>query len=181
MNRALRAATLSLLLAVTPLVEGCYGPTLPLPPPTALVSPPDGTGTVDLTGEALPDAYVLALNLDTDEGVIGRADATGRYALRVRAAAGHTLEVWQMTAARRWPAHDRPRPDALIDDPVPVRVPVVVRAEPLARGAQAPRRTPARNLLPRPFFCSAITHVLHACTGSNWTLLEESWTAQCGI
>ena len=99
MNRALCAVTLSLLLAVTPLVQGCYGPTLPLPPPTALVSAPDGTGTVDLTGEALPDAYVLALNLDTDEGVIGRADATGRYALRVRAAAGHTLEVWQMTAA----------------------------------------------------------------------------------
>jgi hypothetical protein len=99
MTRALRAIALSLLVAVLPVVEGCYGPTLPLPPPTALVSVPDGTGTVDVTGEALPDAYVLALNLDTDDGVIGRADGTGRYALRVRAASGHTLEVWQMTAA----------------------------------------------------------------------------------
>jgi hypothetical protein len=52
---------------------------------------------VDLTGSALPDAYVLALNLDTDQGVIGRADTGGRYALRVQATAGHTIEVWQMT------------------------------------------------------------------------------------
>ena len=99
MTRALRALSLALLLLVAPAVAGCYGPTLPLPPPTALVSTPDAAGIADLTGEALPDAYVLALNLDTDEGVIGRADSTGRYALRIPAASGHTLEVWQMTAA----------------------------------------------------------------------------------
>jgi hypothetical protein len=75
---------------------GCFGPTLPLPPPTALVSAPGADGFVDVTGEALPDGYVLALNVDTDEGVIGRADGAGRYALRVRADVGHTLEVWQM-------------------------------------------------------------------------------------
>jgi hypothetical protein len=95
MRRALPPFALSLLL----LVGGCYGPTLPLPPPTALVSAPDAEGTVTVTGQALPSAYVLALNLDTDEGVIGRADDGGRYALQVRASSGHTLEVWQMTAA----------------------------------------------------------------------------------
>jgi hypothetical protein len=98
MPRALRAFVFGLALCLALPVGGCYGPTLPLPPPTALVSTPDATGVVDLTGEALPDAYVLALNLDTDRGVIGRADPTGRYAMRVSAEAGHTLEVWQMTS-----------------------------------------------------------------------------------
>ncbi len=75
---------------------GCFGPTLPLPPPTALVSTPGADGFVDVSGEALGDAYVLVLNLDTDDGVIGRADPSGRYAVRIRATVGHTLEVWQM-------------------------------------------------------------------------------------
>ncbi len=102
MSRALRALALGLALtlgplALGPLSSGCYGPTLPLPPPTALLSTPDATGVVDVTGEALPDAYVFALNLDTDAGVIGRADGAGRYAMRIEADVGHTLEVWQMT------------------------------------------------------------------------------------
>lgn len=95
MSRALLALALAFVLSLT--AGGCYGPTLPLPPPSALVSVPDASGVVDLTGEALPDAYVLALNLDTDGGVIGRADTTGRYALRIPAESGHTIEVWQMT------------------------------------------------------------------------------------
>ncbi|MFN7701503.1 MAG: hypothetical protein ACK5U8_26660, partial [Deltaproteobacteria bacterium] len=53
MRRALPPFALSLLL----LVGGCYGPTLPLPPPTALVSAPDAEGTVTVTGPALPRAY----------------------------------------------------------------------------------------------------------------------------
>lgn len=102
MIRALRALALSCCLVTGSLVlgagvSGCFGPTLPLPPPTALVSAPDAEGIVTLTGSALPDAYVLALNVDTDVGVIGRADAGGRYSLRVAAEVGHTLEVWQMS------------------------------------------------------------------------------------
>lgn len=95
-GRLLRTVALSALLCLA-CAPGCYGPTLPLPPPTALVSAPDATGVVDLRGEALPDAYVLALNVDTDEGVIGRADPGGRYAVRLRADVGHTIEIWQMT------------------------------------------------------------------------------------
>ena len=99
MRRALRATALSLALCLCGASAGCYGPTLPLPPPTALVSAPDTSGTVQLTGDALGDAYVLALNLDTDQGVIGRADPAGRYALELQADSGHTIEVWQMTAS----------------------------------------------------------------------------------
>lgn len=93
-----RAPLLSVVaLAACLLGPGCLGPTLPLPPPTALVEAPDASGMVDVTGEVLPDAYVLVLNLDTDAGVIGRADGAGRYAVRLSAASGHTLEVWQMS------------------------------------------------------------------------------------
>jgi hypothetical protein len=99
MNRRRALVSVSLLAVLATTVPGCFGPTLPLPPPTALVSAPGADGFVDLTGEALPDAYVLALNLDTDDGVIGRANGGGRYALRVRAEVGHTLEVWQMTGS----------------------------------------------------------------------------------
>ncbi|MBN8616666.1 MAG: hypothetical protein J0L92_39140 [Deltaproteobacteria bacterium] len=98
MSRALYAFAFALALCLALPLGGCYGPTLPLPPPTALVSAPDAMGVVELSGEALPDAYVLALNLDTDGGVIGRADPTGRYTMRVSAEVGNTIEVWQMTS-----------------------------------------------------------------------------------
>ncbi|MFN7698335.1 MAG: hypothetical protein ACK5U8_10585, partial [Deltaproteobacteria bacterium] len=50
-------------------------------------------------GLAWPRGYVRALTLPTAVGGVGRAAAGGRYALQVRASSGHTLEVWQMTAA----------------------------------------------------------------------------------
>lgn len=84
-------------------VAGCLGPTLPLPPPSALVEAPDAEGFATVVGEALPGAYVLVLNLDTDQGVIGRADDAGRYRIRIRAEVGHTLEVWQMTGSDSGP------------------------------------------------------------------------------
>ncbi len=95
--QSFRSIALAVALVACLAAPGCLGPTLPLPPPTALVATPDADGMVDVTGEVLPDAYVLVLNLDTDAGVIGRSDMAGRYAVRLPAAVGHTLEVWQMT------------------------------------------------------------------------------------
>ncbi len=96
MPRAARLTATLLLLALVAASEGCFGPTLPLPPPTALVSAPAADGFVEIRGSALADAYVLALDLDRDEGVIGRASGVGDYRLRVQAASGETIEIWQM-------------------------------------------------------------------------------------
>ena len=81
------------------LSAGCYGPTLPLPPPTAISTPPDTDGIVTVTGQVLADAYVLVLNLDTDSGVIGRGDERGAFTVRLAASSGNTLEVTQMIGA----------------------------------------------------------------------------------
>ena len=75
---------------------GCAAPTLPIPPPTALVSPPAADGYVTVSGSANPDAYVFALNENTSAGVIGHAMPSGLYSLRVLAATGDSITVWQM-------------------------------------------------------------------------------------
>lgn len=75
--------------------SACNAPTLPLPPPTALVSELSADGTVMVTGDALPDAYVSCLNARLDEGVIVRADENGHYGLEIAAAVGDTLSIWQ--------------------------------------------------------------------------------------
>lgn len=98
-RRALIA--LSLLLAAIALGvaagPSCAAPTLPIPPPTALVEgPPDAEGLVLVTGNARPGAFVSCLNQRTEEGVVGRADVdSGEYALRIRAAIGDDLTIWQ--------------------------------------------------------------------------------------
>ncbi len=83
---------------VLTLVPACAAPTLPLPPPTALVEgPPDASGRVVVRGLAGADAYVFALNEDRDRGVIGRADSAGAYTLEVEGSSGETLSIWQMS------------------------------------------------------------------------------------
>ena len=81
------------------LSAGCFGPTLPLPPPTAISTPPDADGIVTVTGQVLGNAYVLVLNLDTDSGVIGRGDEAGAFTVRLAATSGDTLEVTQMVGS----------------------------------------------------------------------------------
>jgi len=94
--------TLALLALVSALgCEVSSTPTLPLPPPSALSSAPDGAGIVTVTGSAVePGAFVSAFNLDTDMGVIGVADDTGRFRLTLPASVGDTLEVWQRVGTR---------------------------------------------------------------------------------
>lgn len=75
---------------------GCSGPTLPLPPPNALVEAPDETGRVTLHVEAVePGALVMALNSRTREGVIGTASDAGEAQLQLPAEIGDRIEVWQ--------------------------------------------------------------------------------------
>lgn len=90
-----RAFLAGLVLAVAVAAAGCAAPTLPIPPPTALVSAPDASGRVTVTGRADPAAYVFLLNNDTDQGVIGHAATDGSFSLRVMAASGNELWVWQ--------------------------------------------------------------------------------------
>ncbi len=90
-----RALLGGLVLAVSVAVTGCAAPTLPIPPPTALVSSPDPSGLVTVTGRADPAAYVFLLNNDTDDGVIGHAGTDGSFTLRVLAASGDELWIWQ--------------------------------------------------------------------------------------
>lgn len=95
MLRALAALGLGAVVA-----PSCAAPTLPLPPPTALVSGPDPAGYVTVSGSARPNAYVFALNNRTEEGVIGVADSAGNYSLRLLAQRGDSLSVWYMVGSQ---------------------------------------------------------------------------------
>jgi hypothetical protein len=93
---AILAAILGAFVLLGLAGPGCAAPTLPLPPPTALVSTPDAEGIVTVTGLARPVAIVMVLNEDRRAGVIGEAEPDGSYSLRIAASIGETLTVWQM-------------------------------------------------------------------------------------
>ncbi len=91
-----RAALLGLLLGAAVSAAGCAAPTLPIPPPTALISAPDATGLVTVSGSADPAAYVFVLHEETQDGLITHADALGAYSVRLPAAVGDMITVWQL-------------------------------------------------------------------------------------
>lgn len=71
-------------------------PTLPIPPPSALTSAPDESGIVTVRGDgAVEGALVSAFNERTGDGVIGTANDTGRFELRLAAESGDSVLVWQ--------------------------------------------------------------------------------------
>jgi hypothetical protein len=73
----------------------CLSPTLPLPPPNEpQQSELDETGTVHLTGNVRPKAWVYALNQATDKGYIQITGTNGRYDLAVQAAHGDPIVLW---------------------------------------------------------------------------------------
>ena len=87
--------------AASLLGPGCAAPTLPLPPPSiAALEAPDAEGFVTVRGSARAGAYMFVLNEDTEEGVIGTAEDTGAFALRIAASTGETLTVWQMVGSQ---------------------------------------------------------------------------------
>ncbi len=90
-----RFLALSVLLAVTACSTGS-SPTLPIPPPTALSSAPDGDGIVTITGSgAIEGAMVLGYNERLETGSITVADDMGDFTLRLAAEVGDGIVVWQ--------------------------------------------------------------------------------------
>lgn len=94
------AALLGLALTGLAMLGACAAPTLPVPPPTALVEEPPGPdGIVTVRGNARPGAFVACLNERTEEGVIVRSDVvTGDYELRIAAVPDDLLTLWQFQA-----------------------------------------------------------------------------------
>ena len=93
-------AFLLLLLPLLGFATSCESgsaPTLPLPPPVALVQgPPDAEGMVTVLGEgAIEGAQVFAFEERTMTGVIGTANDLGQFELRLAAESGDTILVWQ--------------------------------------------------------------------------------------
>ena len=75
---------------------GCGAtPTLPLPPPVAMVGSPNLQGLVLVSGTANEDAYVMVLNERIGVGEIQLADAEGAFAIEIPAVVGDTLLLWQ--------------------------------------------------------------------------------------
>lgn len=101
-----RAAAFGAVLGLSVLgasvsTTGCAAPTLPLPPPSALVvSAPDASGMVTVTGHADPAAFVFVLNEATEYGVIVHADAAGLFSAQIPASVGDMLSVWQAIGNR---------------------------------------------------------------------------------
>ena len=102
-GRATAALSPLALLGALALLGGCATPTLPLPPPSALVSAPDSEGWVTVTGEVLEDAFVFVYNEDMAAGVIVQADATGAFAVQIQAAPYDSLTIWQRLGTDRGP------------------------------------------------------------------------------
>ena len=71
-------------------------PTLPLPPPSALVEAPDAEGRARVTGDgAVEGALISVLNERTGRGVLTTADDLGRFDTLIEAGTGDLLQVWQ--------------------------------------------------------------------------------------
>jgi hypothetical protein len=111
-GEALRRVLLTLALALGMgtgaasggVLVGCTAPTIPLPPPAALVvEGPDASGFVVVRGTVLARAYVGVLNTRLERGVLVRADASGRFEARLEAEAGDILQVWQLQNGDRGP------------------------------------------------------------------------------
>lgn len=94
---------MSAVLALCALAACTSGssPTLPIPPPSALSSTPDGDGIVTITGTgAVPGALIAAYNEQRGDGVLGTASDEGDFSVRLRAAVGDDITVWQQVGTR---------------------------------------------------------------------------------
>ncbi len=85
-------------MALVPTI-GCAptaGPTIPLPPPTALVSSPDADGFITIEGGGVIEgALISVFNENEAEGVIVISDDRGEFVARLRGAGGDQIAIWQ--------------------------------------------------------------------------------------
>jgi hypothetical protein len=70
-------------------------PTLPLPPPVAVVGAPNAQGLVRVEGDVNERAYVHVFNQELESGRLERADDVGHFVVEIEAAPGHRLVIWQ--------------------------------------------------------------------------------------
>lgn len=92
---------LSLGIVTSAGCETGSSPTLPIPPPSALSSPPDADGIVTVSGgAAIEGALISVFNERTEQGVIGVADDMGQFSVRLAADVGDALAVWQRVGTR---------------------------------------------------------------------------------
>lgn len=76
-------------------LTACLAPTLPLPPPAEPnISGPDEAGLVHLSGNVHANAWVFALNRQSNAGTFQGTGPDGAYALTLPAAVGDTLVLW---------------------------------------------------------------------------------------
>jgi len=77
-------------------LDGCNTvPTLPLPPPVAMVSGPTAQGLVLVEGQVNARAFVSVFNERAEAGVITRADLQGYFSAELEADVGDLLTIWQ--------------------------------------------------------------------------------------
>lgn len=100
-RRLLAPLTASVALLGALVLGACNAPSLPLPPPAALVSAPDPvTGQVTIDAQVLSNAYILCLNDRTDRGVIERADDMGHSVFTINdAIVGDSVSIWQQVGS----------------------------------------------------------------------------------
>lgn len=102
-RKTISGVIMSAMLALCALT-GCTAgssPTLPIPPPSALSSTPDGDGIATITGTgAVPGALIAAYNEQREDGVLGTADEEGDFSVRLRAEVGDDITVWQQIGTR---------------------------------------------------------------------------------
>lgn len=109
-RRHTSSAALALFITCLPFFSACAAPTLPLPPPSALVSAPDEGGIATVTGMGRPSAVVMVFNENSELGVIVVADDAGNYVARIHASGGDTLTMWQMVGSQTSPLLSREVP-----------------------------------------------------------------------
>jgi len=79
-------------------LAGCTSaPPLPVPPPAVeALSTPDPDGVVTASGIGRPNAFIACVNVDSDAGVIVRANEDGAWSLEIPAIAGDSLLFFQL-------------------------------------------------------------------------------------
>ena len=118
-RRSRRCCALLALGGLLAFGAGCTAPTVPVPVPYT-ISSPDLDGNVSISGDAEVQALVLAFNEDSQEGVIGVADAEGLTKTKAfvvrKAGAAVTEDELKAFVKEKLAPYKYPRQIAFVDD-----------------------------------------------------------------